>query len=203
MRWNSIEKGGPIMAKKATKWGTYEEVAQQILHDLAEEFGLERVEPKQTVIGQRSGTEWEIDAKGVRIDGEGFVIVECRRYTTSKQSQGKVGQLAYSIIDTGAKGGIIVSPLGVQEGGEKVAQAENIVSVLLDENATPEDFTLRFLNKIFVHMTERVIASDRVSAVVHRKCEVCGTVFEVGECDVSEAAAKLMNTKRCNKCQDK
>jgi hypothetical protein len=190
------------MAKKTTKWGTYEEVARQILHDLAEEFGLERVEPKQKVIGQRSGTEWEIDAKGVRIDGEGFVIVECRRYTTSKQSQEKVGGLAYRIIDTGAKGGIVVSPLGVQEGGEKVAQAENIASVLLDENATPEDFVLRFLNKIFVHMTDHIIASDSVSAVVHRKCEVCGTAFVVAECDVSEAAVKMVNANRCDKCQN-
>lgn len=44
-------------------------------------------------------TDWEIDAKGVKIGGEGFVIIECRRNTTRKQSQGKVGELAFRIID--------------------------------------------------------------------------------------------------------
>ena len=37
--------------------------------------------------------------------------------------------MAYRISDTGAEGGIIVSPLGVQEGGKKIAETENIVTV--------------------------------------------------------------------------
>src|SRR5215210_705819 len=97
------------------KWESYEQVAAYLLNQFASEFGLERVEGKQKVVGQRSGTDWEIDAKGFRSGDTGFVIVECRRYTTSKQNQGKVGALAYSIIDSGAEGGIIVSPLGLQE----------------------------------------------------------------------------------------
>jgi hypothetical protein len=54
------------------------------LNRLAKEFGLEFVEGKQKIQG--SATTWEIDAKGVAGD-EGFFIVECRRHTTSKQSQ--------------------------------------------------------------------------------------------------------------------
>jgi hypothetical protein len=106
-----------------------------LLNQFAKEFGLERVEGKQLIEGRRSGAAWEIDAKGFRQDGATFVIVECRRYTTSRQNQARLGQLAYQIIDTGAAGGIVVSPLGLQEGAERVANAENIVTVKLNEDS--------------------------------------------------------------------
>jgi len=88
-------------------WSTYEEVATYLLDRNAKEFGLEKVEGKQSVLGQRSGTNWVIDAKGIKDDGIGFVIVECRRYTTSKQNQEKIGALAYRIIDTGLLVGLL------------------------------------------------------------------------------------------------
>ena len=65
------------------KWESYEEVAQYLLNQFAENFGLGTVEGKQIIPGQ-SGTNWEIDAKGLITEGEGFLIVECRRYTTSR-----------------------------------------------------------------------------------------------------------------------
>src|ERR1700719_717557 len=65
-------------------WNTYEELATFLLGQFVNEFGLERVEGKQHIGGVRSGTVWEIDAKGICEDGTGFVIVEYRRYTTSK-----------------------------------------------------------------------------------------------------------------------
>jgi len=99
-----------------TSWKTYEEVATYLLQQNAKEFGLETIEPKQKIQGNKSGTIWEIDAKGVKSGNEGFVIIECRLYIASKQSQEKLGGLAYRIMDTGATGGIIVSPLGLQEG---------------------------------------------------------------------------------------
>lgn len=128
-------------------WRSYEEVATFLLNHFAKEFGLDRVEGKQDVVGNRSKTTWEIDAKGVRNADGAFMLIECRRYTTSRQSQEKVGGLAYRIIDTGAIGGIIVSPLGLQEGAEKVAAAENIVEVRLDEDSTPEHFVIHFFDK--------------------------------------------------------
>jgi hypothetical protein len=76
----------------------------------AQELGLNRVEGEQKIPGLRSGTTYNIEAKGIRDGDESIVIIECRRYTTSKQNQGKLGELAYRIIDTGAVGGIIVSP---------------------------------------------------------------------------------------------
>jgi hypothetical protein len=124
------------------------------------EFGLNHVEPKQKIPGKRSGTEWEIDAKGVKEDNKGFVIIECRRYTTSRQSQGKAGQLAYQIIDTGAAGGIMVSPFDLQQGAKKVAERENIVSVQLDPNSTPQEFAMKFLNKLMLGFVDRVPVRD-------------------------------------------
>jgi hypothetical protein len=137
-------------------WRSYEEVAAYLLNQFASEFGLERVEGKQEVVGQRSGTTWEIDAKGFRQGDSGFFIVECRRYTTSKQNQEKLGGLAYRIIDTGAEGGIIVSPLGLQEGAERIAAAENIVSVQLNGESTQHEYILRFLNKIMIGLHDTI-----------------------------------------------
>jgi len=122
-------------------WESFEEVAVYLLDQIAHEFGLQNFEGKQAIVGKRSGTKWEIDAKGVSENDEVFFIVECRRYTTSRQNQEKVGGLAYRIIDTGAKGGIVVSPLGLQEGAYKVAQAENIYHIILDENSCPGYFS--------------------------------------------------------------
>lgn len=135
------------MAEQTKHWETYEEVAAYLLDQIASEFGLARFEGKQDLIGKRSGTSYEIDAKGISGNNEAFFIVECRRYTTSRQNQEKLGALAYRIIDTGAKGGIMVSPLGLQEGANKIAAAENIHSVILDANSTRSDHILKFLNQ--------------------------------------------------------
>jgi hypothetical protein len=66
------------------EWQTYEKVAQYLLDRFRETFKLECVEGKQKIPGRCSGTSWEIDAKGILEEGSGFLIIECRRYTTSK-----------------------------------------------------------------------------------------------------------------------
>lgn len=67
-------------------WDTYEQVAQYLLSQFAEVFQLGSVEGKQLVAGE-SGTDWEIDAKGVKEGEDGFVIVECKRHTKSRVNQ--------------------------------------------------------------------------------------------------------------------
>jgi hypothetical protein len=141
-------------------WKNYEEVAIYLLDRIASELGLERVEGKQGVYGSRSLTNWEIDGRGVMIGGEGFVIIECRRYTSSKQNQERVSGLAYRILDSGASGGILVSPFGFQEGARKVAAAEGIQEVLMRADSTRTDYMLRFLNRIFVGMADVVAVSE-------------------------------------------
>lgn len=137
------------MSDEETKWRTYEEVAQYLLNEFSTHFGLGRVAEKQLVPGA-SGTEWEIDAKGVVANGEGFVIVECRRHTTSKLSQECTAGLAYRIIDTGASGGILVTPLDLQAGAKKVTNHAGIHHVILDPESTTTEYVMRFLNNTFI-----------------------------------------------------
>lgn len=132
---------------KTVRWQTYEEVAKWLLDQFAREFGLDQVEGKQLVPGHSSGTSWEIDAKGIRESDGGFMIVECRRHTKSKISQEQIAGLAYRIQDSGAFGGIFVSPLGFQEGAAKVAARENIFEVTITDTSTPSSFAIGFLGK--------------------------------------------------------
>lgn len=164
-----------------TGWQSYEEVATYLLNQCAREFGLSKVEGKQSVPGLHSQTEWEIDAKGVCEGNERFVIIECRRYTTSKQNQEKIASLAYRILDTGAQGGIIVSPLGLQEGAQKVALAEKIVNVQLSPDSTPHEFAMQFLNKIFLGVQDQVFLHDEISVELISTCSKCGQRFPVIE----------------------
>lgn len=179
-----------------TEWKDYEQVAAYLLDQNAKEFGLDRVEGKESLAGHKSGTTWEIDAKGVRQDNEGFVIVECRRYTTSRLTQEQLGALAYRIMDTGVDGGIIVSPLGLQEGAVKVAAASNILNVQLDANSTPRQFAMQFLKKIMIGAEERLVLSDQASAELIRKCLNCGKAFTVFEnerlCPECRVASAMM-----------
>jgi hypothetical protein len=50
------------MARRPMKtWEKYEEVTKQLLTDIRDFLGLTRIEGKQKVKGQKSGTEWQID----------------------------------------------------------------------------------------------------------------------------------------------
>ncbi len=92
-----------------------------------------------------SGGSREIDGKGVKVGGEGFIIVECRKYSKARQKQEQVAALAFRIIDTHASGAIYVSPLGFQEGARKVAAATRIHEVKLGPDSTRTDYVLRLL----------------------------------------------------------
>jgi len=151
-----------------TKWESYEQVAQFLLDQMAEHFDLSHVEGKQKVQGKQSGTIYEIDGKGIAKEGDGFIILEFRRYTTSRQNQEHLAAIAYRIIDTGARGGIIVSPLGLQKGAKKIADAKNVVSVCLGENSTTKDYVLAFLNKVFKKTSDMINLSDNVVVVLNK-----------------------------------
>jgi hypothetical protein len=143
------------------RWQNYEEVAAYLLNQLAEHFGVGRFEGKQVVPGD-SGTQWEIDAKGCADDGSRLIVVECKRHTKSGISQAITGALAWTIQDVGADGGILVSPLGFQDGAKKVAAKANIVEVVLDQGSTTTDYVLSFLNQIHVGFSETVHVTDHL-----------------------------------------
>lgn len=58
--------------------------------------------------------------------------------------------------------GILVSPLGLQEGAKIVANHENIIEVVLDQNSTTTDYVLSFLNQINVGWLEAVLIRDSI-----------------------------------------
>jgi hypothetical protein len=155
------------MAAGAQKWQSYEEVAVFLLNEFRSHLELERVEGKQLLSG--AVTAWEIDGKAVKAgEHEAFLIVECRRHTKSRQTQEDMGALAYRINDVGAEGGIIVSPLGLQAGAAKIAVAENIVEVHMDENSTTTEYFVAFLKKIFVGLSGEVSFSGDLVVEVTR-----------------------------------
>lgn len=142
-----------------TKWKSYEELARFILNELGKELGLSVVEGKQIVPGE-SGTKWEIDAKGIRVEDSGTILIECRCYTKSKLKQEQMAAIAYRIKDIGAVGGITVSPLGPQEGAKTLAAHEGIVHVVLTLDSTIENYFVKFLNKAFSKFTEKLSVSS-------------------------------------------
>jgi hypothetical protein len=170
-----VEVEKKTMPKKT--WREYENTARHLLNGFAEHFGLDKVEGKQKVVGQRSGTHWEIDAKGVYANGQDFVIVECREYKSSKQTQEQLGGLAYRIIDTGAKGGIIVTQLGLQEGAELVANAENVVPVHLEAGSTIHEYFLTSANLVAVGEVVNLDFKDYLTITVLNDDETPGKVL--------------------------
>ena len=169
---------GVDMKRKAEQkpWERYEVVAKELLNSIASEFGVDRFEGKQSVRGS-SGTTWEIDAKGVTEEGKRFVVVECRE-TRARQSQAKVGALAFTLIDTGADAGVIVSPMPLQLGAQKVAIARHIHHVQIDANSTPREFAMKFLDKLFMGVADTAVVRDHVVETVQRVCRSCDSRFE-------------------------
>ena len=79
-------------------------------------------------------------------------------------------QLAYEILDARADGAILVSPMGLQKGAAKIADVENILSVELNENSTPTDFVLKFLNKLYLGISMTAKATVRAAPRMLRAC---------------------------------
>lgn len=136
------------MERAPKTWESYEEVARHLIGACLEAFGLSAMEGKQSVPGRISGTDWEIEGKGVRT-GEGeFVILECRRYPGRRLSQEALGGLAWRIHDTGAAGGIVVSPLELQEGAAKIAAVAEVIPVRLTPDSTTTEYVMSFLDQV-------------------------------------------------------
>lgn len=140
-------------------WMTYEQVAIHLLDRMSKHFGVGRFEGKQVVSGS-SGAIWELDGKGCMDSGSGIVVVECKRHVDRGINQATVAALAFTIRDLGADRGILVSPLGLQDGARKVASHANVVEVVLDQNSTTTDYLLSFLNQIHIGWSEKVIAKS-------------------------------------------
>ena len=127
----------------------YEQVTRAILERCREELGFKEVQPKQRIPG-KSGTSPEIDAICYRAESDGMILVECRRHTTAKIDQEQVYALFGRIIDTGADGGLMVTPLGYQEGAQLVARAYKVSMATLNPEATDREYVLKIAEKLFI-----------------------------------------------------
>ncbi|GAC55541.1 restriction endonuclease [Gordonia amicalis] len=152
------------MDTEETTWRNYEEVAVYLLDRIGSELGLKRVEGKQKLVGT-SGLAWEIDGKGVRMGDEGIVVIECRCHNR-KLTQEQMAALAFRMKDLGGVGGIAVSPLGHQAGAKKLAEAQGIEEVHLDEKCTRTDYFLEFLNRAFVGASDTITVQDDAKVFV-------------------------------------
>jgi len=151
------------------QWSVYEDAARKVLADLRDKLGLIAIEGKQSLIGL-SGTAWEIDAKAWRDNHGVFLLIEARRHTTSGLKQEDLAAIAYRIEDVGASGGVVVSPLPLQQGAYLVARSAGIAHVRLMPESTTESYIAEFLGQRFlgVSNTESVNMTDRYDVEVTR-----------------------------------
>ena len=150
-------------------WLVYETAAKSVLEQIREALGIAAVEGKQSVAG-KSGTQWELDARAIQHGGQNFLVVEVRRYTTSRLKQRDVAALAFQIGDVGASGGIVVSPLPLQLGAELVAKAAGIEHLRLSQDSTSLDYLAEYMGRRFLgaSVVESVNLTDSCDAVVFR-----------------------------------
>jgi hypothetical protein len=151
---------------KNQEWQNYEQVAVYVCEQIKDRLGLKKVEGKQEIIGVQSGMKWTVDGKGICEGNEGFLFIEVRRQLTSGQKPEQLGGLAYRIRDTGASGGIMVSPLPIQEGAKKIAEAEKIYEITLHENSTCESFIAKFLNDLMVGARDNIHVCDEANVEI-------------------------------------
>ena len=163
------------MAATRKRWKDYEEVARHVLRELREELGISEVEGDQTLPG-KSGTDWSIEGRAIPVPIilGGFLVIECKRYLNKRLSQETIGGLAFRITDLGASGGIIVSPLDLQQGAKLVAAHTNILPVQLAPWSTSENYLAKLLGKAFhkVSLSDAAMISDRPEATVTRAGKV-------------------------------
>jgi hypothetical protein len=158
------------MASSTQTWRSYEELARHVLQHFADILGISEVEAKQRLAGA-SGTRWEVDAKGVMADGNGFLIVECKQRSGARLNQGTVGQLAFAVKDVGAQGAIIVTSTDLQEGARKIAQHEGFKMVYLPKAGTFEEFFASCGNCLLQKITDRMSVSVTFAGGVYTKAE--------------------------------
>ena len=73
------------------------------------------------------------------------MIIECRCYPDDRVTQEEVAGLAYRIWDSGAAGGLVVSPLDLQAGAKVVAAHEGIIELQIAPVSTTTDYMVSFL----------------------------------------------------------
>ncbi len=129
-------------------WLTYENAARSVVAHLRSALGVSQVDGKQSIAGV-SGANWEFDAVAHRANDGNLLLIEARRHTTSRLKQEHLAAFAFRIQDVGAVGGIIATPLPLQEGATKVAASANILHVQLSADSTPEVYLAKYMGQSY------------------------------------------------------
>ncbi len=122
----------------------YEINSKDIIQIFKKDLGLESIEGKQKLEGDVEN--WEIDAKGILEEGGGTIVIECKRWK-NRIPKPMVANLAYSIKDVNAQGGILVSPLDMQSGAKNIAEAENINHIKITPESDVNNFDIEIFGK--------------------------------------------------------
>jgi hypothetical protein len=161
----------------------YEDVTKTILNALRSHLGLACVQGEVRHEGE-SGTAWNVDASCYRQDDGALLLVECRRKTTRRVDQEEMAGFAFRIGDTGASGGLMVTPIGYQKGAKAVAGATRIGLATLNPDATSREYTLEIAERLFHGLLISDHGHETDHVFVHRTCGACGgelTARDAGE----------------------
>lgn len=135
----------------------YEEYASLILNDHAVQDALRKYISSVDIkikspnasgledwnLKGKSGCIWNVDGYGYSADDGERVLIECK-HKGRELEQSIVASFAYVIKDVGAKSGIIVTTLGLQDGAKQLARAENIGLIRLHHDSTNKNFHITF-----------------------------------------------------------
>jgi len=116
---------------------------------------LERIEGKQKLVG-KSGMTWEVEGKGGAGRWRGD---RCHRVPPIHDLQNQARSNGCARVSNrrrwAPQAEIMVTPIGVQQGGEAIARHEGIQIVQLDASSTTTDYVLKYLNKVLLGATDQ------------------------------------------------
>ncbi len=155
------------MTQSTTETGDrFENVAFEVLTKLAPFLGLTSVEEGKQDLEAESGPPWQADL--VAYNEAGLIKIECK-YRANQRDRVKrsdVAVLAFSIQDTGAVGGIIVSCHPLQEGAQALADHQGIPHLIIDSSSNLIEYKAKIKEMIFAGFSEGAPSFDSMKKIV-------------------------------------
>ena len=153
------------MAKADKAWKSFEDAFRSILEDHKDFFGLDSIEPTPGRAEAKSGHVYDIEVMGYSKGDEKLVLFECRRKSRNLDPK-DAGEFVYRIQTTGAKKGYFVTTLkkGLAKGAKTITGYEQIDHIQLSENATPQEYLMKYLNNFFMGIRSTVSSSVSLEA---------------------------------------
>jgi hypothetical protein len=154
MRHERKPAKGPTRPKKQI-WEQYEDAVRAIVQQHPAHFELGDVEATSGKVTGGTGP-WKIEVIGYTSSGGRVVLFEVRRVKRNV-SRPDAGEFAFRIQDTAADRGYFVTPLGrrLTRGARAVAEKTKLIHhIEVSQDATPENYILRYLNLIFARFTD-------------------------------------------------